>query len=428
MSLHHTFYLRVGSEFFKFLIFIGIFVGLINYTVAQENYSQDLVTAFWRSSPGEPRNNAVEALINASPDALTLYRWLQRGPKFSGDVETGVVERLRINKSGLEMRYVILIPPGYDPTKSYPVEFILHGGVGRNKWQEGETFWRGGYDSLKHQDKIVVVPAAWNAAYWWQSEQAENLPEILKAVKREYNVDDNRVSMTGVSDGGTGAYFFAFKQPTPWSTFFPYIGNAAVLRNPQSGGGYRLYFENLRNKPLFIVNGEKDPLYPVSSVTPFIKVLVEAGVKHEFVPITDGGHNLNWMPDQADAIQRFKEENPREPLPDSVQWVADRTDIYNRNHWLRIDSRSASGSPAVVVATRDSNRIVLDTVGVEALTLLISPDQFDFERPLEVIADGEQIFVGELMLDESVMLDWAAIDLDRSMLFAAELNLKIQSP
>jgi hypothetical protein len=45
-----------------------------------------------------------------------------------------------------------------------------------------------------------------------------------------------------------------------------------------------------------------------------------------------------------------------------------------------------------------------------------------------VIADGEQIFVGELMLDESVMLDWAAIDLDRSMLFAAELNLKIQSP
>ena len=126
-------------------------------------------------------------------------------------------------------------------------------------------------------------------------------------------------------------------------------------------------------------------------------------------------------------IQSFKEKNPRVPLPDSVQWVADRTDVYNRNHWLRIDSRAEFGSPAVVAATKDSNRIVLDTVGVDALTLLISPDQFDFERPLEVIADGEQIFEGELMLDKSVMLDWAAIDLDRSMLFAHELRLKIQS-
>ena len=426
MSLHHTFYLRVGSEFFKGLMFIGIFASLVNYAVAQEKNSQDLVTAFWKSPSGEQQDKNIEALISASPDALTLYRWLQRGPKFSVDVETGVVERVRINKSGLEMPYVMLIPPSYKPTKSYPVEFILHGGVGRKKWQDGDVFWRGGYDSLKHPDKIVVVPAAWNNAYWWQSEQAENLPEILKAVKREYNVDDNRVSLTGVSDGGTGAYFFAFKQPTPWSAFFPYIGNAAVLRNPQSGGGYRLYFENLRNKPLFIVNGEKDPLYPVSSVAPFMKVLVEAGVEHEFVPIPGGGHNLNWMPSQAAAIQSFKEKNPRVPLPDSIQWVADRTDIYNRNHWLRIDSRAGVGSPAVVAAKRDSNRIVLDTVGVDALTLLISPDQFDFGRPLEVIADGERVFEGELTLDEFVMLDWMAIDLDRSMLFAAELNLKIK--
>jgi hypothetical protein len=63
---------------------------------------------------------------------------------------------------------------------------------------------------------------------------------------------------------------------------------------------------------------------------------------------------------------------------------------------------------------------------VDALTLLISPDQFDFGRPFEVMADGERVFEGELTLDEFVMLDWMAIDLDRSMLFAAELNLKIQ--
>ena len=30
-----------------------------------------------------------------------------------------------------------------------------------------------------------------------------------------------------------------------WATFLPYIGHPGVLRNAQSGGGYRLYFENL---------------------------------------------------------------------------------------------------------------------------------------------------------------------------------------
>ena len=426
MSPHSTFNLRVVPGVFCLFVFMETCGFVVDDTVAQDNYSQDLVTAFWRSTSEEQRNKVVEDLIKASPDAPTLYSWLQTGPKFSVDVETGVVERTRFNKSGMEMPYVILIPPSYTPTKSYPVEFILHGGVGRKKWREGDTFWRGGYDSLKHPDKIIVVPAAWNAAYWWQSEQAESLPEILKAIKREYNVDDNRVSLTGVSDGGTGAYFFAFKQPTPWASFLPYIGNAAVLRNPQSGGGYRLYFENLLNKPLFIVNGENDPLYPVSSVAPFIKVLVDAGVKHTFVPIADGGHNLNWMPGQAADIESFKKQNPRVPLPDSIQWVADRADIYNRNHWLRIDSRAGSSSPAVVAATRKSNRVVLDTVGVSAVTLLISPEQFDFEKPFEVVADGKRVFAGELIFDKSVMLDWAAVDLDKSMLFAAELNLKIK--
>jgi hypothetical protein len=63
---------------------------------------------------------------------------------------------------------------------------------------------------------------------------------------------------------------------------------------------------------------------------------------------------------------------------------------------------------------------------VSAVTLLISPEQFDFEKSFEVVADGKRIFAGELIFDKSVMLDWAAVDLDKSMLFAAELNLKIK--
>ena len=91
MSPHNTFNLRVVPVVFCLFVFMGTCGFVVNDTVAQDNYSQDLVTAFWRSTSEEQRNKVVEDLIKASPDAPTLYRWLQAGPQFSVDVETGVV-------------------------------------------------------------------------------------------------------------------------------------------------------------------------------------------------------------------------------------------------------------------------------------------------------------------------------------------------
>ena len=35
--------------------------------------------------------------------------------------------------------------------------------------------------------------------------------------------------LTGTSDGGTGAFFMAFKDTTPWASFLPLIGDMTVL-------------------------------------------------------------------------------------------------------------------------------------------------------------------------------------------------------
>ena len=64
-----------------------------------------------------------------------------------------------------------------------------------------------GIGRLAGAEQIYVLPAAWNDAPWWSDAQVDNLRGILDAVKRTYNVDENRVVLSGVSDGGTGAYF-----------------------------------------------------------------------------------------------------------------------------------------------------------------------------------------------------------------------------
>ena len=391
-----------------------------NYLAAADNTA--LVNQFW-STPDNAQNAEIQSqLISSSSDVSTLYQLLKTGPTYRSDVPTGQQESIRIAADGTRFPFIFLVPDNYDPTHRYPVEFMLHGGVSRPEWEPGGGWWRRGFDSLEQSDRIVVIPASWVDAFWWHENQAENLPAILNTLKASYNIDEDRVTLTGVSDGGTGAYFFAFKQPTPWAAFLPYIGHPGVLRNQQSGGGYRLYFENLMSKPLYIVNGENDRLYPASSVAPFIEILAEEGVDHIWKVVPEGGHNTNWLPDEAPMIEKFKQDNPRNALPERVQWVADRTDKFNRNLWVQIDSMSQT--PGLLEVNRNGNEFHVLARGVSEFTLLLNPEEVNFSQAIQVYVNSENIFDEIVAQDKQTLLHWASKDLDRSMLFTAELKLR----
>ena len=68
----------------------------------------------------------------------------------------------------------------------------------------------------------------------------------------------------------------------------------------------------------------------------------------------------------------------------------------------------------------------LVTRGVSELTLLFSPDAFDFSQPITVTANGR--VVAEKRVDPSVatLMKWAARDNDRTMLFGAEMQVAVK--
>ncbi len=393
---------------------------------AAENHGRELVTDFWRADLPEALEQSGQALRAAAGDVTRLYEWLRQGPEFSAAVATGAWEETREGADGLLFRYTVVVPDSYDPRRSYPVEFMLHGGVARPEWGPGGDWWSSGAENLQREDRIFVVPAAWREAFWWHDNQAENLPEILRELKRRYNIDDNRVTMTGISDGGAGAYFFAFKQPSEWAAFLPWIGHPGVLRNPAGGASHRLYFENLTAKPLYIVNGENDRLYPAASLGSFVDTLEEAGVEHVFRVIENGGHNTRWLPEETLAIESFKANHPRDPFPERLQWVADRDDHYNRNLWLRIDRLAGPDFPAVVKVERDGNRFEVDATAKAEFSLLLNPAEIDFSRPVVVNLNGATVHQEVVEQSAATLLHWAAYTLDRQALVTAEL--KISAP
>ncbi len=390
-------------------------------------FAQDrltLVNAWWQAETESEREQAAAALESAAADAQALYRWLRLGPEFSAEVATGIVSQSRVASDGTEFPWVVLVPESYNPEQSYPVEFMLHGGVGRPRPEEGESFWRGGYENLMQEDRLVVVPLAWNEAIWWQEAQAENLVAILRTVKQDYNVDDNRVTLTGVSDGGTGAWFFAFKQPSEWAAFLPYIGHPGVLRSPQSGGGYRLYFENLVTKPFYIVNGENDQLYPAASLASFIEILAEQNVEHTFRIIEGGGHNTRWLPEETPAIEAFKTAHPRDPFPDEIQWVTENSDQFNEYNWIRIDGLVEEGRPSLLQVSREGNAYSVTARGVSDFTLRFNPDEVNLEDPLLVSVNGRVVHTGTVRQRKETVLE-SARNLDRGALYTATLEVTV---
>lgn len=65
------------------------------------------------------------------------------------------------------------------------------------------------------------------------------------------------------------------------------------------------------------------------------------------------------------------------------------------------------------------------TRGVAAFTVLLSPDAFDLSRPITVVVDGHTVFAGRVAKQLETLMHWAARDNDRTMLYAAELQVSV---
>jgi pimeloyl-ACP methyl ester carboxylesterase len=346
---------------------------------------------------------------------------------------------------------LVEVPADYDPATPIPLRVSLHGGVGREAPAAGGQPAR----PLSNRNpagarEIVIHPRAWSSSAWWRPEQVDNILKLVERAKSDYNIDESRIYVTGISDGGTGVYYLAMREATLWSACVPLNGHPLVIANPQTGADGQLYSGNLANCPLYIVNGGKDRLYPAASVAPMVDLFKRAGVPLRWQVHPDGEHNVNWWPEERPRVDAFLAAHPRQAQPAKVSWETERTDRYNRFRWLVIDRlgtrssdvaledvntyrqgmRSASLFDRVkpsgrVDAERKGNTYEVRTRGVQQFTLLLSPEAIDFSRPVRVTVNGRTVHDAVVSRDVTTLQKWAAKDHDRTMLYGAELKVLV---
>jgi Prolyl oligopeptidase family len=396
---------------------------------------------FWAAASPSQAESAAKELIRQGVSFEDVWKRLKAGRHYVA-YPGGIVTLKNATKDGATHFFSVNVPRNYDPARAYPLRFQLHGGVsGRTDNQPRGT---GSIGQLAGApDQFYVLPYAWNRAPWWSEDQVLNFAAMVDQVKRTYNIDENRVVVSGVSDGGTGSYYLAMRDTTPFAAFLPLNGFLLLLAEDLIDDSLA-FPSNLINKPFFVVNGGRDPLYPAEIVDPTIRDLVAAGVDVAYHPQPNAGHDTSWWPQMKTPFEQFVKEHPRVPHPEHVTWETNDLD-HNRAHWIVIDKfmvndrrsslllgptplepyfrKKPSGR---VSAFRSGNQIVAMTKGVAQFTVLLSPDVFDFTQPVEVIVNGHPAFTGNIARNVDTLLHWAARDNDRTMLYGAELQIEVK--
>ena len=126
------------------------------------------------------------------------------------------------SETGKTMEYNLLVPEGYDGTKSYPLVLFMADASTVNK--EVTTPLTQGYGALEfasdrdqqeHPSFVLVAQyTTWTVGEGEvKSEEVEMTISLLKTVMTQYKVDEKRVYTTGQSMGGMMSFYFNIAHP-----------------------------------------------------------------------------------------------------------------------------------------------------------------------------------------------------------------------
>lgn len=313
---------------------------------------------------------------------------------------------------GQPSTFALYVPPGYDPSKKYPLVVALHGMNGKPmnmlRWifgrddpgHDGE--WEDRHPgAFPDYNAVVVAPMAhFNSFYRYAGE--EDVVAVMEWARRMFSIESRRVSISGPSMGGTGTAWVAFRYAERFSSAAPLCGyHSYFIRGDMAGKKLRpwerlqaeersttYWAPNGLHLPLYIVHGTRDLPEENSGVLidryknlgyPLLDEHPDEG-HNVWQPTYEGLKGLRWLTSHA------RPQNPSRVIFRSNNLRYDRSDWV---HLLRLEHSLAWGE---ISATRKRSKnplqVDLKTSGVAAFEL--TPERAG-DVPVQVKLDGESI-------------------------------------
>lgn len=196
--------------------------------------------------------------------------------------------------SGEAMQYRLFVPPGYDASQKYPIILWLHGAAGRGSDNfsqlsggnfAGSHVWTTPENQAKYH-AFVLAPQV-DATKGWAHPHTNTPPvsirlalEILDTVAKRYNIDSAREYVVGQSMGGEGVWAALSIAPRRFAAAIALCGYGDAYMIPR-----------VARVPVWIFQGEEDPLVPVSRARMWVAELRKAGGAPKYTEYPGISHN-----------------------------------------------------------------------------------------------------------------------------------------
>jgi len=217
---------------------------------------------------------------------------LERG---AGNPDTGIMHS-KSTKGDTRDGFSLYVPENYDAASNFPVIFALHGGSGH-----GREFLWSWLRTARTQGAILISPSSRGATWALQGPDADtpNLISMLNYVRARWNVDETRILMTGMSDGGTFTYISGMQADRP----FTHLAPVAASFHPM----LLEFFPAARIKglPIHITHGALDWMFPAAAARETAAALAAIGAKVSHREIADLSHTYPSHEEYAQIYDWF---------------------------------------------------------------------------------------------------------------------------
>ena len=252
------------------------------------------------------RSRACEALYPLASHFSLIHRFFldsrkQDMPRVSfggSEKDVGIrgvhhIENDRKQRGG----FSLYVPETYDPERSYPVVFALHGGSGH-----GSTYLWSWLRTARTEDLVLVSPTSVGGtwAIMGPDQDSPNLHRILESIRGIVNVDERRLLLTGMSDGGTFTYVSGCTDESPFTHLAPCSASFHPMLIEMMSK------ERLRDLPICITHGALDWMFTVDIAQTAEYAFSAAGANVFYREIADLAHTY-----------------PEDSNPELVDWFLD---------------------------------------------------------------------------------------------------------
>lgn len=180
-------------------------------------------------------------------------------------------------------RFALYVPESYTAEKKWPLILGLHYSYGSGadyivNWQL--TAQRYGY--------MLLCPDSGDNIHWSRAD-GQRVMSLLNKIMNKYNVDEDRIYLTGFSAGAHFSYYMGLKYPNVFKAVVPVGGS--IFRY-YDRGDIKLSKSAGKHIPVYIIHGTKDRTVHIDEARRSRDLLLKYGyeVKYEEIKGHDHTH------------------------------------------------------------------------------------------------------------------------------------------